>query len=390
MADIRAILSNSDFNLPATWFGNVVPGPNDVAYANGNTVPISDTRTVQALSNASGTSITVGGSFSILNGCNLTATNSNGIVQGATSTPCVITSSLAVGHSATITANISATTANGSTYTFTGGGTLNWVGSISGTLGPMPIISGNGTYNHTGNMSGPTSGGQLGFQVTGAAVVNWTGNISAGPGSSNNYGMNITNAGAQVAVTGQVTGGGQSGAPAAGIVNNAGATLTVNGICQSSPFGPAIGAGSALQITRLSGPFLIGATNNINPVQALSWRWSPTLIPTFIEVARSDGSTKRSMYTADNMPTGGYPVASNVVSPIVYGPNNEFTGTYISPSPSSVAVGVPVGNTVGIAVLTAASVRTAIGMATNNLDTQLANKATVDQVAAIVQDATSA
>jgi len=100
----------------------------------------------------------------------------------------------------------------------------------------------------------------------------------------------------------------------------------------------------------------------------------------------SDGVTLRSLYTADNIPGAGHPVDSDVVASVVYGPNNEFTGKYVRPAPSSVALGVPVGATVGTAVLTEANVRAALGTI-GNLDAQLANKATVDQVAAIVQGA---
>jgi len=87
------------------------------------------------------------------------------------------------------------------------------------------------------------------------------------------------------------------------------------------------------------------------------------------------------------MPDGGYPVNSNVVASIVYGPNSEFIGTAAMPAPSSVAQGVAVGATVGTAVLTPANVRAALGMASGNLDAQLAEKATVDEVGAIVQGA---
>ena len=76
-----------------------------------------------------------------------------------------------------------------------------------------------------------------------------------------------------------------------------------------------------------------------------------------------------------------------------YGDTSQFQGTYVSPAASSVASGVtygPANTLTGTAILTAANVRAAVGMASANLDTQLANKATVDQVASIVQGATSA
>jgi len=188
--------------------------------------------------------------------------------------------------------------------------------------------------------------------------------------------------------SGMVIGG--TNATAAGINNSGTGTLTVNGTCQSSANAPAIGQGSITQVTRLSGPFLLGASGNINPVQAQSWRWAPTQVPTYMEVSTSGGSTKRNLYTADNMPSGGYPVVANVRQSTVYGPSSEFTGTLSVPAASSVALGVATDNTTGTAILTAANVRAAVGMASANLDTQLAVKATVDQVSSIVQGATTA
>lgn len=377
MADIRAILSNSNFNLPATWFGGVVPGPGDVAFANGNTVLVSDARTVQAISNATGTGIVVGGSFSLLNGCNLTCTNANGVVQGGTTTSVITTPSLGPGSSAIVasTLNHTGATASSSMVTFSSSGTLNIVGSVTGGAFSASIgisASGSGTLNLTGMITGGSSTNASGVVVTGGATVNTTGTITGGTNSNGAQGINITAAGATVLVTGSVIGGaGVNGA--AGILNSNASTLTVNGSCQSSASAPAIAAGVATQITRLSGPFLIGVSGNINPVQAVSWRWAPTLIPTYFEVVQSNGSTRRLLYSADNMPSGGYPIAANVRQPTVYGPSNEFTGTLAVPSPSSVALGVPTDNAVGTAILTGENVRTAIGLATNNLDAQLTN-----------------
>jgi hypothetical protein len=87
---------------------------------------------------------------------------------------------------------------------------------------------------------------------------------------------------------------------------------------------------------------------------------------------------------------GNYPVTSSVDLGVVYGRNNEFTGTSAKPPQSSVAQGVPVGAGTGTAILTGANVLAALGMVTGNLDAQLAEKASFDQVADIVQGAASA
>jgi hypothetical protein len=394
MADIRAILSNSDFSLPATWFGGVVPGPGDVAFANGNTVLVSDARTVQAISNAAGTSIVVGGTFSLLNGCNLTCTNANGVIQGGTTTSCITTPGLGVGSSASLAASVTHTTVTSSnSITFSSAGTLSVIGNLtganSGSATTALLVSGGGTLNITGgNITGGVGGSGGAMSITGPASVFITvGNISGGA-VSNQPGVTMTNG--TVTVNGNVTGG-----AAPGIINNGSGTLTVNGICQSSATSPAIGAGSATQITRLSGPFLLGASGNINPVQAQSWRWAPTQIPTYYEIVASNGSTKRNLFTSDNIPTANYPATGSVRSGVVYGPSNENTGTLTVPAAASVALGVAVDNTVGTAVLTAASVQAALtaqGLTTTRADylDQIPNRASVDQVASIVQGATSA
>jgi len=391
MADIRAAASG-DFSNTATWVGGVVPGSGDVAFANTFTVTISDTRTVQAISNASGTGITVGGTFSLLNGCDLTCSNANGVLNGATSTACIQTPSLGLGSSARVTANYSSNAnAQYAVVSFSTAGTLTWAGNISMTGAYNNLrsfeVSGSGTLIFTGNITGSSNIGTTGITITGAATVSVSGTITGG-GNTNSYGLSIIGAANVTMNSGMVIGG--TNATAAGINNSGTGTLTVNGTCQSSANAPAIGQGSITQVTRLSGPFLLGASGNINPVQAQSWRWAPTQVPTYMEVSTSGGSTKRNLYTADNMPSGGYPVVANVRQSTVYGPSSEFTGTLSVPAASSVALGVATDNTTGTAILTAANVRAAVGMASANLDTQLAVKATVDQVSSIVQGATTA
>jgi hypothetical protein len=97
-----------------------------------------------------------------------------------------------------------------------------------------------------------------------------------------------------------------------------------------------------------------------------------------MEVPNFNFSTKVSWYTANNYPSNGYPLQSNVELGITYGPSGEFVGTSARPATGSVALGVAVGQATGTAILTA-----------ENLQLALANKATVDQVAAIVQGTTS-
>jgi hypothetical protein len=357
MADIRATQSGA-FEATSTWLGGVVPGSGDVAFANTFTVTISDTRAVQAISNAAGAGITVGGTFSLLNGCALTCTNAAGIIQGATTTGCVTTPSLGVGSSASLAAAFTNATTTSNTVAFSSSGTLSITGTIGGpTAGSSNqsiTVTGTGTLNLTGSLTGGAAGTSNALLISGAATVNITGNLTGGSIASA-FAITITAASANVTVTGNAT-----GATSAAIVNNAAAIVTVNGTCQSSATAPAIAQGNIAQNTRLSGPIRLGASGNINPVQAQSWRWAPTLIPTYMEVAQSNGSTLRLLYTADNMPSGGYPVQGDVRQFTVYGPNDEFNGTLAVAPLSSVAAGVSQDNGVGTAILTVANVQTAL------------------------------
>lgn len=75
------------------------------------------------------------------------------------------------------------------------------------------------------------------------------------------------------------------------------------------------------------------------------------------------------MFTADN--SLDQASISDVRFGTVYA-SGALTGVAYIPTAGSVAAGVPVDNTVGTATLTAANVRAALGMASANLDTQLA------------------
>jgi hypothetical protein len=100
-------------------------------------------------------------------------------------------------------------------------------------------------------------------------------------------------------------------------------------------------------------------------------------------VPNSTATGYKNLYTADSV--GGNPAVNNVRSGTVYGPSSELTGTCAVPAAGSVALGVPVDNTTGTAVLTQANVRTALGMASANLDTQLDALPTAAETATAVR-----
>ena len=73
---------------------------------------------------------------------------------------------------------------------------------------------------------------------------------------------------------------------------------------------------------------------------------------------------------------GLLPTAANVRQGTTYNAGG-LTGTLAVPAANQVAVGVAVDNTVGTAAITAETIRSALGLASANLDTQLGNIATL-------------
>jgi len=385
MPDIRGAAS-TDYSLSSTWVGGVVPGPGDIAYANGNTIPISDFRIAQAISNASGSGIVAGGSFTLVNGANLTCTNANGVVQGATATS-VLSINLSPGQSATLTASQSATPASSTTaIALTGAGTINFTGNYTGGVNASLTINAAfaGTLNVTGNFTGGTSASIPGISLNGSAncVINHVGTLLGGT-VGQTFGLLVN---ASFSGSWTTTGGATASASAAAFSNSSTAgSVTINGALTPSTAQPAIAAGVVAQSTRLTGPMLV-ASNGVVAVAALTWRAPADAPPTSFNVLSVSGAT-RTLYSAENLPAGGYPATNNVRSQIVYGPTSELTGTMAVPSAANVALGVAVDNTVGTAVLTQANVVTAMGQFASG---RLSNVATVDTTGAQIQAAVSA
>jgi len=121
-------------------------------------------------------------------------------------------------------------------------------------------------------------------------------------------------------------------------------------------------------INRLSGSF-INAANGYSAIYAVKYFLNTSPIAAKTRYSLNGSSTYLDMFTADN--SLGQASISDVRFGTVYA-SGALIGVAYIPSAGSVAAGVPVDNTVGTATLTAANVRAALGMASANLDTQLA------------------
>jgi hypothetical protein len=114
---------------------------------------------------------------------------------------------------------------------------------------------------------------------------------------------------------------------------------------------------------------LISSANGTAAVYASKFLIDPTPTTAKFRQAKNGSTTYSDFFTADN--SLGQAAITDVRFGTVYA-SGALTGVAYIPSASSVAFGVPVDNTTGTATLTAANVRAAIGLATANLDTQLA------------------
>jgi len=267
---------------------------------------------------------------------------------------------------------------SGSAIRNTGSGTLNITGNITGggNASGTVVNASSGYVNVTGDVSAATSASCLLNSSTGIVTV--TGSVSGGASGATNASVNNSGSGT-VTITGAVTGG-----VTVALSSNGTGSITHVGTVNASSNGPAIN-GATGALVYCSGPF-IGTANGIAANVANRWRWIASVGSSYMTVPNSAATGYKNLYTTDYSGSGsGQPATSNVRSGTVYGPSSELTGTCAVPAAGSVALGVAVDNTTGTAVLTQADVRTAVGLASANLDTQLDALPTAAETATAVR-----
>jgi hypothetical protein len=394
MANVYAV-KTGNWSDTTVWNTGALPTSADDVFSNTYTVTIDINASALTIGNISGTGITAGGGFVLNGGVTLTISSSSAYAtrsnNGTGSVSYLITFAASSPASSTINGNIGGgTVTNNRGINHSGSGTLNINGNIVGPgngsaeYGYAIVLSGSGTLNIVGNINGGISNyGAVALYLSGSGTANVTGSVTAGSGgygggTDSNYAIrNVSNS--TVNVTGNVsctsspypaisnysTGvltvtGSISGGSAGAVSNDGSGTFTHIGTASAAYNGPAISAGSATQNTYLSGPF-IGTSAGIVANGAYKWRWISGVGSSYMTVPNYAGTGYKNLYTADNSSSAsGQPAASNVRSGIVYGPSNELTGTCAVPSASNVVIGIPVDNTVGTAVLSAASIQSAL------------------------------
>lgn len=369
--------ATGNFNAGATWVGGIVPGAADEARASTtHTVTITANVTCTELSNA-GT-----GTYVLNNGVTLTA---NVTHKSATASINCLTFSAASPATASIVGNCTAASAgSGGAVLCSGSGTLSITGNVIGgsvTNSNCTVNSSTGTVNITGNLTGGSATNAAAAFNSSTGTINVIGNVtastSAGVTNNSTGAFTITGnvlaaaaTGVNNASTGSVTiTGNITASTAAGVTNSSTATLTISGgTYTASTVANAVISTNASSVVRASGSFIY-ASNGFVPINTPKFILlsTPTLAKT--RYALNGSTTYVDMFTADN--SLGQAAITDVRFGTVYA-SGALTGVAYIPAAGSVAFGVPVDATTGTATLTAADVRAAIGMASANLDTQLA------------------
>ena len=337
MANYKAV-ANGNWSDLATWeddssgsyvASTVLPGVNDDVWANGFTVTIDQNINVKSLSSANRTTtgINYDGVFSI--------TTTGIIVQAET----IWVGQRGYSYSFQInitlgTVDIVCTTfyaVNGS-YGGTGEG-LHVLGSNSTvnltadliqdpnvfTSASLPIrVESTNTLNITATTILSQSSARL---ISNVGTVNITGNCYGSNSYSNGH---VISDGGTITIIGGMFGG------AGAIVN--GGVVTVSG-----------------QISNNGGNMALRSTSALRLFNGTQTQWT---------FGTDNLSVDTTLYTPGV--ATGHPAEANVRTGITYGPTNNLTGTCAVPPSGSVALGVPVDNTVGTAYVDATSLANAL------------------------------
>lgn len=337
MANYRAV-SSGNWSQLARWQDDssgsyvnstVLPGVNDVVYANTFTVSVDIDIAVLELRTTAAVNVTSGGMFDYTTG-NVIIAN----VFSGTSV-CLRQQQNQV---KTLIGNVLASASQ------------NGVNLQSGGL------------NVTGNVTGGNGFGVYGISVQNATTLILNGNSLTGtvaPGVWVNSSTAIIN-------------GASIGSSANGTVG----TLLSSGTCTINTVQAGVaGAGAE----RTGGTMIV--TNAV---------YGPTGVPPTIGITLFSNTGGSVQVTRQNLttftlvdPTTGFPAVGNVRLGTTYA-SGTLTGTLAVPPAAAVSLGVPVDNTTGTATLTAQDIFTAIANSSDPIAERLRNVSTVATTAATV------
>jgi hypothetical protein len=347
--------ANGNWSNAANWNGGTVPVSGDDVRANGFTVTIDVDINVLQISTSALAPAAAGGSFVVSTNRTLTCDVNTG------TTVCLSSSA---GITVNLIGNIygAPSGVGGNTISFTNSGSiLNVTGIIYGAAnnsGSALITS--GTLNFVGNVFGGALGASSnGITISSGGNLVFTGNITAGGGTTNA----IIFSGNSSTINGNIYGGTTS---ARGLQIGSG-THIINANCYGSNIASsgshALGVSSAISVVvngtvyagSVSTSFgLISAATTVQ-VSNIEFTNGNTPVSGFVKfkntaptitVTKANNTTQQLVDPS----TTDIPIEGNVRDGVSYA-SGSLTGTLKVPPASSVAVGVPVDNTVGTAII---------------------------------------
>lgn len=356
---------------PTGTAGAVTITTGDVLMAqSGHTITINVNTTATEIRNDNANGATGGGTFSLSDVVTLTANVFCGTTQ-------VLNYSGGSAASASIVGSIAGGTTGSATQAVahSGAGTLNITGTITGGSGTGASAVGMmaaGTLNIVGNVFGSPTVGASGLRFGASnGVVNITGTVTGGAVSDTGVGVNVS-----LPCTITITGTAVGGIVGQGVAVSASAAVTITRVRGNGFGNGSVGLSPAVGVQAFQ-----TSSVRVQEIEYGALGQSPTAGPILLADSTSNvaiffrlsGGQKT---LADTAATSDYPANSNVRTGVVFA-NGNRTGTCAVPAAGSVALGVPVDNTVGTATLSQANVTTAL---TSFSDGRLANCATVASV----------
>jgi hypothetical protein len=380
---IRFAVASGNWSNTATWNGGTLPAAADDVFSNNFTVTIDQDITAISLRNTPRTSPTIaqGGFFNVtgntgtrnvtLTGTIVDSVTTSGLFAVNAATPVLYIASTSgatvnlnfpLGYAQLFVTAMTLITGNAivnyvgvtkpaylsyffrinSTASF---GTLNIISNIetspNASVGAIYSLCPNYTINLVGNV---LVNGDAGFLIQAATNVNITGNIIANVTN----GINIQSAGTNVNITGNIT-----SAAASAITASTNCVITLNGNVTASSAAVGILSTNLNALVTVNGNLI--NTNDIMAVQSFKMRISPTSqqVWTF-----QTSGPNRLLYTSNAL--SDFPAITDVRNGVTYAAGT-LTGSCVIPSTSSVAFGVPVGNSTGSAIITRAQFLADIG-----------------------------
>jgi len=414
---VRYAVATGNWSDTATWDGGTLPTSTDDVFANGFTVTIDVDVEVLSIKTTAQSPAIAGGGFTCSTSRIITCTADVGLQSGSTTCLIITTASPGVVN---LNANIetSITTSNVTTLSVTGSCTLNILGDVKGSTGNVGgtrsiVASGGGTINIVGNVI--TQGTAKITMLVNNTTVNITGNVGVSNSLLNNT-ITIDATNCTINITGNVFRNNKIGSVlspainllAAGVLNVTGnieadqentalgntyviqssalVTISCVGIIAAGYSAQAIFSSNQSSLNFFSGPFVCGPYG-VFPLNIYKMNMIPTL-GSYFEFR--DNSTNGAAAPLTPAPATRLvspdtvvdaPIPSDVRDGVSYA-LNTFTGTLKVPNSSSVAFGVPVDNTTGVALLTGDSWITAISSSNDPFAERLRNTATVQTTAA--------